>query len=88
MKIIFVYGEEDYDAMLFENNFKADLKTWKQIKENSVVIFFDSKEKEKIIINCKALEFGEVDEKFIDFVQGELIDYDEAKTTNFYIVKE
>jgi hypothetical protein len=42
----------------------------------------------EIEFQLQALEFNDVDPKFIEFVQNELCDYDALKHSNFYIVRE
>lgn len=77
MKIIYIQNENDYDALDFEQNHKVTLELWQEIKDGK-----------DIGLNAKAMEFGDVDPAFIRFVNNNMIDYDQAKHTNFYVVPE
>lgn len=83
MKFIFITNDdEDYAAMEFGTEFNLDQypKLWDELKAND---FIQGKER---IYEGKALEFGEVDLKFIQFICDEFIDYDISKQTDFFIV--
>ncbi|WP_242247631.1 hypothetical protein [Bacillus cereus group sp. BfR-BA-01328] len=41
---------------------------------------------EGLYVEVTIKRFGAVDDKFLDFVRGSFIDYDEAKTEKFFIV--
>ena len=89
MKMLYVHGRE-YAANDFEEHFGEDecLKLWE--------IAMETESKEIEVGNSgvceefqvKAYEFGEVSQAFIDFLQFEILDYDESKHSNFYFVEE
>lgn len=90
MKIIDVWGFGDFGAMTFEDNFDESdyLGLWNKAMEedNKKTTVEVGEYGEEIYI--RAYEFGEIDEEFIDFVKGSVMDYDSMKHNNFYIVKE
>lgn len=86
MKLIYIKGSEDYDASMFEEYCQADLETWNKIKNDGLLHY--EQEGEVYDIECEALEFGEVDTQFIEFIKNTMIDYDMGKTQNFYVVEE
>ena len=90
MKIIEVWGYVDFGAMTFEENFDSSdyLGLW-----NKAMNSHNNKTKIEVgeygeEIYIKAYEFGEVDEEFINYVKGNIMDYDSMKHNNFYIVGE
>jgi hypothetical protein len=83
MKVIFIRAENDYDALTFEENFKPTPDIWESFDSNGSV---QTKEGEEIFGD--ALEFGDVDDKFIEFIKDKIVDYDASKHTNFFVVKE
>lgn len=84
-KILYIYGDEDYAAATFEDCGIEPEVVWQEA--------FDSKKhiKEYDIdgdeFTAEALEFDDIPEDFIDFVRDTVIDYDQSKHTNFYLVK-
>jgi len=87
MKIIYIPGDDDFDAMRFERNVYADIDTWNSIKKEGHLLLFDE-DGDEFIVEAQALEFEDVDPKFIRFIREEIQDYDIAKTQNFYVVDE
>ncbi len=87
MKILFVDNSNDYDAMYFEDNYVPSLELWQYIKKGETLSRIEDGIKWGDL-DVTALEFGEVDLNFIDFVKNSVCDYDELKHTNFYVVKE
>lgn len=83
MKIIYVMAENDYDALDFEEAYgdHPTLELWEKAKSGEIA----GKEYSLMV---KALEFKEVDPKFLQFIQNELMDYDDGKHQNFYVVEE
>lgn len=80
MKAIYVYYENgDYGALEFERYFKG--KSVNEIIER----FFDNDEEYDGDFDMELYEFGEVDEKFIDFIRHKIHDYDDSKHQNFYL---
>lgn len=78
MKIIFVENENDYDALEFENEFEVTLDLWNEINNGKEIERF----------NARAIEFGEVDPRFVSFIQNKIADEDAGKHTNFFVVPE
>lgn len=94
MKILYVYGDDDYSALTFCDELKlandADLlRIWNEAKQNGgeTTIKGDGEEYE---IFCRACEFGNVDEKFVEWIKYdiELLDYDESKSRDFFVIKD
>lgn len=81
MKILWITGD-DYSALIFEEQCTIQ-ETAEQLKVG------ESKEFEgaDYIFSAKLLEFKDVDPKFIEFVQNEVMDYDGKKHANFYVVE-
>lgn len=95
MKLLWVTSDDDYAALTFESskyNNKDDLRRfWDEAKENgetTLTIIDDDDPECYTDVYMKALEFGVVDPKFIDWVRYELQDYDDSKHRNFFIVEE
>ena len=86
MRILHVSGDNDYGALAFEKvygtNKEGLTKAVKKAEEN---LGSFSEETDESQFDVKLHEFGEVDEKFIDFVRG-VQDYDDSKHENFYEV--
>lgn len=83
LTIIHVHGSEDYVAMRIEDEFGVE-EAYQLAKDGGgrAKIELDD---EYDIAYVEVLEFGEVDPKFIDFVQS-FIDYDHSKHENFFVV--
>jgi hypothetical protein len=82
MKILFVSGEADYAASLFEENYNLeDFKDMKDGEEKEIEIEGD-------IVDLEVLQFGAVDPKFIEFISDRIQDYDHSKHFNYYILEE
>jgi hypothetical protein len=97
MKVLEVSGDSDYGAMIFEeNNYDVKEMYDKTVQaggelEIEVKSNIDEEEEEESeeTLYLKSHEFfGDVDIKFIDFIQDEFMDYDSCKCHNFFIVKE
>lgn len=78
MKILLIWGDDDYAALNFEEEMgiekaKEKLSCGEDIEGEN---FYG-----------KVYEFGDVDEKFIDFIKSEIMDYDMSKHKNFYILE-
>lgn len=83
MKFIFITNEdEDYAAMEFGDEFSSDQypKLWDELDKKG---FIQGKDR---TYEGQALEFGEVDREFIQFICNEFIDYDVSKQTDFFVV--
>jgi len=83
MKLAFVSSENGYGALNFEE--WGGVEKLKKLKKKKD--FSHSKDGEEIF-SVKFLEFESVDPKFTDFVKNEIMDYDQSKDVNFYIVEE
>ena len=77
MKILLISGD-DYAANTFEN--EMGVEEAKKLIEQGEKVESDE-------FSGEVFEFGEVDEKFIDFIRNEIQDYDMSKHQNFYIIK-
>lgn len=83
MKVLYVTGS-DYSSLMFENDKYLSIeKAVKRCEENngSFSIYND-----EYSADFKLYEFGEVDPKFIDFIEDKFIDYDHSKNSNYYII--
>lgn len=86
-KILYVYGD-DYAALSFEN-LQADGKvSARELWDQSELRAGRSEtyDMEDDYFEYKALEFGDIDPEFIEWVQSAQ-DYDAAKNANFYVVE-
>ena len=95
MKLLYVYGDNDYSAMIFCDDLRLDNKEdlkrlWNKAKENGGETVLLDDENDEYEIYCRACEFGEVDPKFIEWIKNdiELLDYDESKARDFFIVED
>lgn len=88
LKVIYVSGQCDFSAIDMEES--GELKSLTKalvtanISTNGVVNEIESSDESTV----KLLEFGEVDKEFIKFVRDEIIDYDLAKQSDFYLLEE
>lgn len=82
MRVLYVFGD-DYAALQFEESEATVKGMWeKAYAENNQRFCNDAG------TGFDAYEFGEVDQKFIDFIQDHVMDYDDSKHANFYILEE
>ena len=93
MKLIYVYGNGDYDAVTFEQAGYDDPETLRELFDgawsndnHSYTLEFKDDEGYDCEVEIDAYEFSEVDEEFINFVRNEIQDYDQSKCANFYVV--
>ena len=88
MKIIYVNGQCDFSAIDMEES--GELKSLAKalvtanVLTNGVVNEIESSDESTV----KLLEFGEVDKEFIKFVRNEIVNYDLAKQSDFYLLEE
>lgn len=80
---LFVSGEE-YSALLFVQNFNPQEVYENMVKENKRSISIDH---DGFDIHVTIKEFNEIDPKFIEFIQSEVIDYDHTKHKDFIEVQ-
>ena len=79
MKILYVYGGEDYAAVTFEDEIGI-VKAKKIIGDKKLEVEFADG------IYGRIIEFNDVDLEFIKFIRNEIQDYDQSKHANFYII--
>lgn len=82
MKILHVYGDE-HSAMYVDDVFGLE-KAYKLAKENGGKCIIDEDDG---YAEVKVLEFGNVDEKFVSFINNNFIDYDRAKDEDFFVME-
>lgn len=92
MKILFVSGEADYDALSFVNKY-GDVKASsiiERFEEGEVFVNDDEdgKPMEDWVFSLKIIEVGDVDMKFYEFVRQYIQDYDDSKHSNFWLENE
>lgn len=103
MKMIFVSGEDDFSAMLFEQEVSgrsvADFisENFEEGEESSIEYSFssdeindgyDEDEMGEVVVTIDLFEFGDVDKAFINFIRDQIQDYDESKAQNFHFEDE
>ena len=87
MKLLFVTGE-DFSAVQFEEDYPTEkhwLALFNELHKKEISRRVDE---EETYYEITAKEFGEVDPDFISFLRARILDYDQCKDTNFYIVEE
>ena len=83
MKILFIDGNADYHFTLFEqSDYSVEYIVKLCEKSESKKISIDE---EDVYFDAELMEFGEVDEKFIEFIKNKQ-DHDYAKHSNFVVV--
>lgn len=75
-KVLFVTVEDDYHALSFENKYGGT--PVKDIIEN--LSNYESDE-----WDLKVYTFKSIDPKFVEFIKSNIQDYDDSKSTNFYL---
>jgi hypothetical protein len=81
MKILKVFGDDDYAALHFDAEF--DIKTIIQQMEDHEVSEYILETKDGEIIYTQLLEFDTPEELF-EYYKSEMQDYDDSKHTNYY----
>lgn len=83
MQVLYVHSDDDYAALNFEEKMNVDGAV-KQLTDSGKksILYKD----DDCTFTVDLLEFGEIDPKFIQFLQSEILDYDASKHNNFYIV--
>ena len=82
MRVLYITGDGDFTAMIVEEEYGID-KAVELCESNNGSYIIDT---EDLYAELKIIEFGEVDPKFVDFIQDKFIDYDYSKYSNFYII--
>lgn len=88
MKIIYVNGQCDFSAIDMEEGGELKSLTKALVTANKLTNGLVNKIESSDESTVKLLEFGEVDKEFIKFVRDEIIDYDLAKQSDFYLLEE
>ena len=100
MKMLYVYGDDDYGALTFSDLLGLDNPTdlariWKESMDKGEAVNIsgtaedEDGEEVEYDITCEAYEFGPVDSKFIDWIRdSEILDYDDSKNRNFFVIEE
>lgn len=78
MKILLITGDDDFAAATFEEDMSISQAVQKINAGRDLGEGYDG----------KILEFGEVDPEFIDFIKNDIMDYDDSKHKNFYVIPE
>lgn len=88
MKIIYINGQCDFLALEMEESGELKSLTKALITANTLTngVVNEIESSDESIV--KLLEFGEVDKEFIEFVRDEIVDYDLAKQSDFYLLEE
>lgn len=86
MKILFVESYNEYDATMFEQNFKPTIEVWNKVKCGEILNVDCEGTQEQLKV--QALEFDNIDKNFIKFIKSEICDYDDLKHANFYVIEE
>ena len=79
--ILRIYGD-DYAANTFESEFGID-KTKEALKNDNLSEALDEFEDD---FQYEVHEFGVIDPEFIKFVKNRIMDYDDSKHENFYVI--
>lgn len=79
MNILFVNGGE-FAASMFEEKYSNISKAYKDVVENGGRIETED-------FTVKLMEFGPVDQSFVNLIINTMLDYDDTKHTNFYVVE-
>lgn len=92
MKILYVWGDDDYGALMFEQS-KYSVEQVAEMCQETDYINIEYTEgvgefEETTQFNAKVYEFGEVDPEFIKFIKDDIQDYDDSKHHNFYVVEK
>lgn len=96
MKVLYVYGDDDFSALTFCDQLRYDndtdlLRLWNEATANGgETVLTNDDEDDGYEIYCRACTFGDVDPKFIEWLKfdSDLIDYDMSKARDFFVVKE
>ena len=88
MKVLKVYYDNgDYGAVSFENVHRGTAV--KEIIDNPEKFKPETEEQEEQwTLEVKEFEGEGVDEKFLNFIRNEMIDYDSSKHETFYMENE
>lgn len=82
-KVLFVTGDDDYGALSFEESKITGIEAWNKANDNGGKYTEENDENNFTVV---ALSFGEIDDKFHEFLQSKILDYDACKHTNYYLL--
>lgn len=80
-----VYGE-DYSALDFNRNYNTRQFYDEMVAEGVTFKIIEDEDKE-IYAEVKIVEFGEIDDEYINYVKNHLCDYDALKDEDMFEVK-
>jgi len=84
MKLLYVYGDNDYAAMTWEDKISEENKKIivdRLLSGEETCIEFE----EDYFVELR--EFDNVDKKFVDFIIDKFMDYDMSKHSNFFVIE-
>ena len=81
-KFLYIIGDSDYSALEIEQS--KELESIKNHMLQEGLKMMESKDGSV----CKILEFGDVDDSFIEFVLNNLCDYDSLKSSCIYKIED
>lgn len=85
-KRVFLYVTgEDYASLTFERNYDPQDVYETMVRNEEKYTNFDDYDSE---IDVEVVKFGDIDDRFIEFVFNNLVDSDDAKSINIFEVKE
>lgn len=87
MRVLFIDGEDELDAMLFERRFTDLDDVAVMVAEKGGTAYVEDAGGEWAV-TLRILEFVDVDPKFIEFINEEFIDYDATKGRNFHVLED
>lgn len=87
MRILFIDGDSDYDAMEFERRFENLEEVARNVELRGGRVEYEDAGGE-FAATVSVIEFGDVDIAFVNFVIDNYIDYDMSKMRNFHVLKE
>jgi hypothetical protein len=82
---LFVDGDDDFGVLNMEENFSPE-EVYVTMKENGVTETTIEEDGESF--NAKILEFGDVDEKFWEFVQYNVCEEDMLEHRSNFLIKK
>lgn len=82
MKIVYVNGQNDFSAIDMEDSGELKQLVKQMVKDG--ITSTESEDESTVSI----IEVGEVDGRFIDFVRDNIVDYDLAKMSEFYLLDD
>ena len=89
-KVLLVSSADgDYGVLSFSDyneEYSLSLQDWVKRLE-STELKKEIVEEDEYYFSVELFTFGEIDRKFIDFVQSEIVDYGDSKNTDFFVVE-